>query len=111
VLIIDVLYQMPAEAQLDLLARAAASARSRLVARVFDPTGLAQPGRLALGGRDLGRRPLPPRLDPPDADRHAGGGAGPGRLRLRDAALLGDDAAAERAPGGAPPDDRAGAPA
>jgi SAM-dependent methyltransferase len=37
VLIIDVLYQMPAEAQLDLLARAAASARSRLVARVFDP--------------------------------------------------------------------------
>lgn len=37
VLIIDVLYQMPAEAQLDLLARAADAARSRLIIRVFDP--------------------------------------------------------------------------
>lgn len=36
-LIIDVLYQMPAAAQADLLRRAAAAARSRILARVFDP--------------------------------------------------------------------------
>jgi len=37
VLLVDVLYQLPEAAQMDLLARAAAAARHRLVIRAFDP--------------------------------------------------------------------------
>ncbi|MDJ0389529.1 class I SAM-dependent methyltransferase [Roseomonas sp. E05] len=37
VLLVDVLYQLPAPAQLALLARAAAAARRRIVIRAFDP--------------------------------------------------------------------------
>lgn len=68
ILIIDVLYQMPAAAQLDLLARAAASARSRLIARVFDPDRgwrsrvgwLSEAGIWASGAyRRASIRPLP----------------------------------------------------
>src|SRR6185369_9327526 len=36
-LLVDILYQLPAEAQLDLLRRATAAARRRLVLRLFDP--------------------------------------------------------------------------
>lgn len=68
VLLIDLLYLMPAEAQLALLRRAAAAARCRLVLRVFDPERgwrsavgwLSEAGiRLARLYRRTETRPLP----------------------------------------------------
>lgn len=68
VLLIDLLYLMPAEAQLALLRRAAAAARGRLVLRVFDPERgwrsavgwLSEAGiRLARLYRRTETRPLP----------------------------------------------------
>ena len=68
VLLIDLLYLMPAEAQLALLKRAAAAARGRLVLRVFDPERgwrsavgwLSEAGiRLARLYRRTETRPLP----------------------------------------------------
>lgn len=68
VLLVDVLYLMPREVQLDLLRRAAAAARQRLIVRVFDPArgwrsavGWLSEAGIWLAGlyRRTGRRPLP----------------------------------------------------
>jgi SAM-dependent methyltransferase len=67
-LLIDILYLMPAEAQLGLLRRAAAAARERLIVRVFDPArgwrsmvGWLSEGGIWLAGlyRRSQVRPLP----------------------------------------------------
>jgi hypothetical protein len=67
-LLIDILYLMPAEAQLGLLRRAAAAARERLIVRVFDPdrgwrsmVGWLSEGGIWLAGlyRRSQVRPLP----------------------------------------------------
>jgi SAM-dependent methyltransferase len=54
VLLVDVLYRMPEPAQRDLLARAAAAARRRVVIRAFDP-GLGWRSRVGMGMERLGR--------------------------------------------------------
>lgn len=68
VLLIDILYLMPRELQLDLLRRAATAARERLVVRVFDPArgwrsavGWLSEAGIWLAGlyRRTGRQPLP----------------------------------------------------
>jgi hypothetical protein len=68
VLLVDVLHLMPRAAQLDLLRRAAAAARQRLIVRVFDPArgwrsavGWLSEAGIWLAGlyRRTGRRPLP----------------------------------------------------